>query len=437
MGDVSSLIEANSFAVIGASEHEKKVGHVIFKNLLKENKKVYAVNPKIKELLGKEVYPSIGKIPYDIDCAIIATPTLTVLEILKQAIHKGVKSIIIVSSGFSEIGNKDLENEIVALANKYKMNLLGPNVFGFVNPARNTNTTFFEGKIEEGNLAFISQSGAIASVVFDRKEKLSGFVSLGNSGQLDFSDFIEYYSKDKNTKVICLYMESLKENEGARFLEVCKKCVKPIVVLKAGKSEKGKKAAATHTAALASEKEVYSGIFKQVGLIEADSVRQMFQIAHILEKYPNLGKRACIVTNAGGPGVLTSDYCEENKIELPNIPQETMKLLSKFLPHNWSKNNPLDILGDGDYRRYSDALNILDRESFFDFFIVLLTPQNMAQPLETAKLLRVLKKPVFACFMGKEKILTANTFLDANGIINFEEPKELCDVLGKISQLQL
>lgn len=432
MGDVRGLINANSFAVIGASEDERKVGHVIFKNLISSHKNVYPVNPNRKEILGKEVYPSIMKIPYELDCAIIATPTLTVLEILKQVIHKGVKSVIIVSSGFSEIGNHELEKEIADLATKHKVNLLGPNAFGFVNPYKNINTTFFKGDVERGNIAFISQSGAIASVVFDKKQKLSGFVSLGNSAQMDFSDFIEYYSNDKETKVICLYLESLRENKGKRFLEVCKKCEKPIIVLKSGKSKSGQKAAATHTAALASEKEVYSGIFKQAGLIEVDSVKQLFQVAEVLEKYPTLKNKACVVTNAGGPGVLTSDYCEENKIILPTIPPETLKQLGRNLPHNWSKGNPLDMLGDADSIRYNQTLSILDKESFFDFFIVLLTPQNMAQPLETAKILKFLKKPVLACFMGKEKVFVANNFMQTHGILCFEEPKEMCDVLGKI-----
>jgi acetyltransferase len=432
MGDVRNLINANSFAVIGASEDEKKVGHVIFKNLLKENKKVYPVNPNRKEILGKEVFPSIMKIPHEIDCAIIATPALTVLETLKQSIQKGVSSVVIISSGFSEIGNKDLEEEISNLATKHKITLLGPNSFGFINTKNNTNTTFFEGKVERGNIAFISQSGAIASAVLDKKEKLSGFASVGNSGQKDFSDFVEYYSKDKETKVICLYLESLKENKGKRFLEICKKCEKPIVVLKAGKSKAGQKAAATHTAALASEKEVYSGIFKQAGLIEVDSIKQLFQVAHILEKHNSLGKKACIVTNAGGPGVLTSDYCEENKIKIPALPEKVKQDLNKILPHNWSKNNPVDILGDGDSRRYNQSLSILDKEDFFDFFIVLLTPQNMAQPLETAKVLKFLKKPVFACFIGKEKTFISDNFMQSHGILCFDEPEELCDALGKI-----
>ncbi len=312
------------------------------------------------------------------------------------------------------------------------VNLLGPNSFGFVNSQTEINTTFFEGRVEKGNIAFISQSGAIASAVLDKKEKLSGFVSVGNSAQKDFSDFIEFYSKDKNTKVICIYLESLKEDKGKRFIEVCKKCQKQIIVLKAGKSEKGKKAAATHTAALASEKEVYSGIFKQAGLIEVDSVKQLFQVAEILKKFPNIKNKACIVTNAGGPGVLTSDYCEENQISLPTITKESLKKLNHFLPTNWSKNNPVDILGDADATRYHKALKILDGEDFFETFIVLLTPQNMAQPLETARILTQLKKPVLACFMGKGKIQPAKDFLEKNNIPFFDEPREMCEAFGKI-----
>lgn len=432
MRGVESLIKANSFAVIGASDDSKKVGHIIFKNLISSNRHVYPVNLKSKKILGHKAYSKIEEVPTEIDCVIIATPTLTVKDLLKQSIKKGVSSVIIVSSGFSEIGNHELEQELVEIANRNNVNLLGPNSFGFVNSQTEINTTFFEGRVEKGNIAFISQSGAIASAVLDKKEKLSGFVSVGNSAQKDFSDFIEFYSKDKNTKVICIYLESLKEDKGKRFIEVCKKCQKQIIVLKAGKSEKGKKAAATHTAALASEKEVYSGIFKQAGLIEVDSVKQLFQVAEILKKFPNIKNKACIVTNAGGPGVLTSDYCEENQISLPTITKESLKKLNHFLPTNWSKNNPVDILGDADATRYHKALKILDGEDFFETFIVLLTPQNMAQPLETARILTQLNKPVLACFMGKEKIQPAKEFLEKNNIPFFEEPKEMCEALGKL-----
>lgn len=432
MKGVESLINANSFAVIGASDDSRKVGHVIFKNLISSNRYTYPVNLKSKKILGYKSYSKIEEVPADIDCAIIATPALTVKELLKQAIQKGVSSVVIVSSGFSEIGNHELEEELVEIAKRNNITLLGPNSFGFINSQTEINTTFFEGRIEKGNIAFISQSGAIASVVLDRKEKLSGFVSVGNSAQRDFSDFIEYYSHDKNTKVICLYMESLREEKGKRFLEVCKKAGKTIIVLKAGKSEKGKKAAATHTAALASDKEVYSGIFKQAGLIEVDSIKQLFQVAEILEKFPNIKNRTCIITNAGGPGVLTSDYCEENKIKIPNLPNKTIMKLNPLLPANWSKNNPVDILGDADSRTYYKALKILEREDFFDFFIILLTPQHQAQPLETAKLLTDLKKPVIACFMGKEKIQPAKDFLEKNNIPFFEEPREMAGALGKI-----
>jgi acetyltransferase len=432
MRGVNDLINASSFAVIGASRDEKKVGHVIFKNLISSNRHVYPINPKAEKILGHKCYKNLEEIQQEIDCVIIATPTLTVKELFKEAIKKGASSIIIASSGFAEIGNKELEKEICEIADRNNVILLGPNSFGFINPLKNTNTTFFQGNIERGNIAFISQSGAIASAVLDRKEKLSGFVSVGNSAQRDFSDFIEYYSKDKNTKVICLYMESLKENRGKRFLEVCKKSEKPIVVLKAGKSEKGKKAASTHTGALASEKEVYSGILKQAGAIEVESIKEMFQVARILEKYSYLKNKACIVTNAGGPGVLTSDYCEENNINLLTLPKETLEKLNHFLPINWSKNNPIDILGDADARQYYKTLKILDEESFFDFFIVLLTPQNMTQPLETAKILTELRKPVFACFLGKEKIDEAKKFLERNEIPFFDEPKEMCEGLGRI-----
>jgi len=261
--------------------------------------------------------------------------------------------------------------------------------------------------------------------------KLSGFVSIGDSAQLDFSDFIEYYSKDKNTKVITLYLESLEEGRGKRFIEVCKKCRKPIVALKSGRSRAGQKAAKSHTAALASEDGVYKGILKQAGIIQADSIKQLFKISKILEKYPELGKETAIITNAGGLGVLTADACEVNNIKIPLLSKSVMGKLNRVLPKNWSHNNPIDLVGDALAIDYEKALRIVENEKF-DFSIVLLTPQKMTEPLKTAKILAKIKTPVFACFVGGNQIKKTKEFMDKKGIINFDYPKEMGEAIGKV-----
>jgi acyl-CoA synthetase (NDP forming) len=226
-------------------------------------------------------------------------------------------------------------------------------------------------------------------------------------------------------------MESLREGRGKRFLEVCKKCSKPIVVLKAGKSKEGQMAAKSHTASLASEQGVYSGVFKQTGIIEVDSIKQLFDVANILEKYGKIGNKTIILTNAGGLGVLTTDACEENGIKIEGISEKKIEELNMVLNPNWSKRNPVDLIGDALAEDYEKAIKILEPEKF-DFFIILLTPQKMTQALETAKLLLKIKKPVFACFVGGEQIKEAKEFLDRFGIINFNDPKEMCDAIGKV-----
>ena len=431
MGDVSVFFDAKIYAVVGASRDENKVGYVVFKNLLQSGKKVFAVNPKAKEILGHRAYGDLLEIPYEIDCIVVAIPAKFVPLVLRQAGKRKVKAAVILSAGFSEVGNKDLEERIIRIANEANIQLLGPNAYGFIDPAQKLNTTYFEGIQRQGSIAFISQSGAIGSAILDKMEKFSGFVSIGDSAQLDFSDFIEYYSKDNNTKIITLYMESLKEGRGRRFIEVCKKCKKPIIALKAGDSKEGQRAARSHTAALASEGGVYSGILKQAGVIEVGSVKQLFEVAEILEKYPKLGDRVAIITNAGGLGVLTTDACERNNIKVPKLSKQVIERLNKILPSNWSHNNPIDLVGDAFAKDYENVISILEKENF-DFFFVLLTPQRMTEALETAKLFLKMGKPVLACFLGGKQVREAKEFMDRIGILNFEDVKEMCEAVGKV-----
>lgn len=423
------IFSAKTIAVIGASREEEKVGHIIFKNLLQNrNLRIIPINPNAQDILRQKSYPSVLKVSEKIDLAIIVVKSELVPQILEQCGKKKIKSAIIISSGFSESGNFKLEEQIKKIAEKNKIEILGPNVLGFISPHQEINASFFKGMPEKGAIAFISQSGAIGTAVLDFaiKEKIgfSGFVSIGNSLNLDFSDFIEYYDKDANTKIIILYMESLKEGRGKNFIETCKKSTKPIIVLKSGKTFSGIKAAVSHTAALASESGVYESIFKQAGIIELNSLREIFNFANIYLKFGKLGKKSCIVTNAGGLGVLASDILEKSGISLPEIPAKIKNRLLK----NYA--NPVDLLGDAKAEKYKFALEILDKENFFDFFLVLLTPQYMTQPTETAKVLLELKKPTLAIFLGGEKIERAKYFLKEK-IPFFEDVSDL-EILEKL-----
>lgn len=427
----NEIFESKSFAVVGASREENKVGHVIFKNLISRGIKAIPINPNADFILGRKCYKSLSEIE-KVDCVIIAVPAKIVPAILKETSKAGIKNVVIISAGFSETGNGKLSDEIRKICEASKMNLIGPNSLGFINPYSNVNASFFDGMPKPGDIAFLSQSGAIGSSILDRDFKLSGFVSIGNSLLNDFTRFIEYFSNDKNTDVITLYIESLNENKGKKFIEVCKKCKKPIIAIKAGKTPLGTKAANSHTSALASEEGVYEGIFKQCKIIEANSIQEMFYIAELYLKIRKPGKRACIVTNAGGPGVLCSDYCMKNRIELPELAERVKIELDKILPLGWSKNNPVDILGDAKAELYYKTIKVLEKESFFDFFIVLLTPQYMTEPYKTADvILNINNKPVVACFIGGEKIRLGFNHLKEKVCV-FGELKDMCEALGKL-----
>ena len=435
---VENLISSKVFAVVGAAREEWKVGHAIFKNLL-ANKHILAlpVNPNAAEILGKRCYKDIFEVPYNIDCVIIAVKAEIVLDIMNQVARRKIKNVIIVSAGFSEAGNFKLEEEVKKIALEHGISVLGPNVFGFINPEKQVNTTFFQGMPNSGSIAFISQSGALGVGVLDKAISsdmgFSGFVALGNSMMLDFSDFIDYYSKDRATKVIALYMEGLKEGRGKRFIEVCKNCKKPIVVLKSGKSESGKLASKSHTSSLASESGVYESIFKQAGIIEVSSMEELLNVSELFEKLGKIGKRACVVSNAGGLGVLVSDSCERNGLEISKLPISTFERLNKILPFGWSRNNPIDLVGDALAERYWGVLARLDPEKWFDFFVVILTPQYMTECEKTAELLTHLKKPVVALFFGGEKIRKSVGFLKSKNIPVFDDAEKLGDALGKIA----
>jgi len=438
------FFNSKTFAVVGASRDSRKIGNIIFRNLLRNERiKVIPVNPAAEEIAGRKCYGDLLEIPHQLDCVIIVVKAEVVPEILRQAAIKKAKCAIIISSGFSETGNTGLELKIRRIGENLGIHILGPNVLGIINPYINLNASFFKGMPGRGKIAFLSQSGALGAALLDKaisdKIGFSGFISLGNMAMLDFSDFIEYYLKDKKTKVIALYIESLKSGMGKRFIEVCKKAskVKPIIALKAGKTEQGRRAAASHTAALASEKGVYSGIFKQAGIIEVNTARELFDVSNLLSKLDSikrktkLGRRACIITNAGGLGVLCADACSRNKIEIPPLPKDVKEKLNNLLPEFWSKNNPIDIMGDALAERYHKVIAVLEKENFFDFFIVLLTPQYMTQPLKTAEAITKTGKPVIAGYIGGDSLEIAKDFLK-DKIPIFSDVNDLGAALGKV-----
>jgi acetyl coenzyme A synthetase (ADP forming)-like protein len=438
---LQNMFNPKTVAVIGASRHEGKVGNIILKNLKKSGKKIFPVNPQASSILGLKCYASVMDIKEKVDLAVIVVPSGIVPKVIEECGVKNIKTAMIISAGFGEIGNHELEDEVNKRAKMHGIRLIGPNCMGFINTARDLNATFFDGMPEKGGMAFISQSGALGSAMLDwameKKVGISYFFSIGNMVDIGFSELIEFLQKDKETRIIILYMESLKD--GKKFYEAAKRSKKPIAVIKAGRSTEGIKAAASHTGALAGSDNVYSGVFRQCGILRIDKLDDVFQIAKCVQmnKIP-LGKRILIVTNAGGPGVLMADACSREGLVLAKINKKAKSNLNRILPDNWSRDNPLDIVGDADPKRFREVLSEVMKKDFYDSILCILTPQAMTEPMGTAReIIRFSKhpKPVFACFMGGEKVKWAIISLESNNIPNFQEPEDACRTMAALIRL--
>jgi acetyltransferase len=435
------IFNPRSIAIIGASEKENSVGKTLILNLKDSfNGKIYPVNPKKNTICGIKSYKKIEDIKDDIDLAIIATPAKTVPDIVKECTDKNVKGIIIISAGFKEIGEKGkkLENEIYK--NKGKLRIIGPNCLGVINPIKKINASFALDMPLKGNIAFISQSGALCTSVLDwsLKEKVgfSAFVSIGSMIDINFSDLIYYFGSDSNTKAILIYMENISNPKN--FLSAAREVAltKPIILIKAGRSKEGSKAATSHTGALTSDNDVFDAALKRVGVLRVDTISELFSLADILSKQnlfdnPNLA----IVTNAGGPGVLATDALIENGANLYELNNRIIEELNEFLPSFWSHSNPIDILGDASDELYFKTIEILSKNKDIGGILAILTPQYMTKPLEVAKKLKSfskLDKPFFTSFIGGKNIEEAKKILANENIVNFSFPEDACKTFAKL-----
>jgi len=389
---VKTLLNPKSIAVIGASEHPGKVGNVLMKKLLKFNGEVIPINIERDIVMGKKAYASVLNYKKNMDLAIIAIPAQKVKNVLIECGKKKIKNVIIISAGFSEIGNTREENEIIDIGKKYRMNILGPNCFGIANPYLNLDATFSNLSAKKGDIAFVAQSGALWSYLSDvsfskNKPKFSAYVSLGNMADLEFDDFIEYFNKDKRTKKIVLYIEKLKD--GKRFIEACKKSKKKIIAVKSGKTKVGSEATLSHTGSLATDFEIYKGAFRQAGIELKNSLADAFNIKKL--EFKPKGKNVAIVTNAGGAGALITDY---------------------LIERGYNVNKPIDLIGTALAKDYRRVLNKL-KNSKIDSVIVILTPQAMSQPEKTAEeIIEFSKfKPITALFLGENSVKKAKEIL--------------------------
>ncbi|MDX2078543.1 MAG: bifunctional acetate--CoA ligase family protein/GNAT family N-acetyltransferase [bacterium] len=428
------ILRPNNIAIIGATEKEGSVGRTIIKNLLANpfGGTIFPVNPNRPNVMGIRTYPNIKSIPDPIDLAVIVTPAKTVPAIIKECVEIGVPGAIIISAGFKEVGEEglELERQIMETA-RGKMRIVGPNCLGVMMPLVGLNATFAGSMARPGNVAFISQSGAICTAVldwsFEENVGFSAFISIGSMMDVGWGDLITYLGNDPNTHSIVIYMESI--GDARAFLSAAKEVArtKPIFVIKAGRTEAAAKAAASHTGSLTGSDEVLDIALRRVGVLRVDRISDVFYISEVFAKQPRpKGRRLTIVTNAGGPGVLATDALISDGGELAEISDATMQELNSFLPSAWSHNNPIDILGDADPMRYAKSLEIAAKDPNSDGLLVILTPQDMTDPTGTAEALRhyadLNGKPVLASWLGGSAVEAGIRILNRANIPTFSYP---------------
>ncbi|MFX1318021.1 MAG: acetate--CoA ligase alpha subunit [Promethearchaeota archaeon] len=437
--NLDHIFNPKNIAVIGASEEEGSVGHILMRNLAMNGfgEKVFPVNIRRTEVMGIKAYPTVGEISQPIDLAIIATPAKTVPEIVEECGKKGIRGIIIISAGFKEIGSEGLalEKELIELKKKYNLRIIGPNCFGIIRPSIQLNATFAEAMPKAGNIAFISQSGALGSAIIDwalgQNLGFSNFVSVGSMIDVDFGDLIDYFGTDPQTRSIILYIEGI--SDARKFMSAARHFAKtkPIIVVKAGRFSESAQAAASHTGSLTGSDLVYDAAFKRAGIVRIEEISDLFNAAETLGMQPlPEGPRLAIVTNAGGPGVMAADALLQKRGKLAQLSETTIKKLNKILPPFWSQGNPIDILGDADAQRYREAMSICLADKNVDGILLIYTPQaiaaaeTIAQNIVSACDARGgCEKTILTSFMGGNKVEKANQIFTENGYPTYWTPE--------------
>ncbi len=434
--NLDRIIKPQKVAVIGASEKPDSIGSVLMKNLIEANfpGSVLPVNPKYQKIFGYPAYSSIADLDVGVDLAIIATPIQTVPEIVRECINRKVGGAIVLSAGGKEAGESgsEIERKIREVILHSGFRIIGPNCLGIIQPSGRLNATFISGMPPEGNLALVSQSGAICSAILDLafKERIgfSHFISIGSMLDVDFGDMVDYLGNDPSVKSILLYIENL--TNFRKFMSAARSVsrVKPIIVLKAGRSKAGAKAAASHTGAMVGEDAVYDAAFKRAGIVRVDTIEELFDCAELMAKQPRpRGPRLGIITNGGGPGVMAADFLARHGHEPALLDVETLARLDAVLPTYWSHNNPIDILGDASAQRFHQVLDICLHARCFDGVLVILAPQAMTEPMTVAKTLAAAIQghqfPIFASWMGGKSVGEAVEFLNEAKIPTFDTPE--------------
>jgi len=432
---LDAIFDPDNVAVIGASETPGSVGRTLLWNLVSNpfGGTIFPINPKRDSVLGIEAYEKIGEVEADVDLAVIATPAPTVPGIVEECGEAGVEGLIIVSAGFREVGEEgaELEREIKEIARDHDIRIVGPNCLGVMRPPNGLNATFAGSMANEGDVAFVSQSGALLTSILDWSFRenvgFSAFVSIGSMLDVDWGDMITYLGDDPKTESIVLYMESI--GNARSFLSAARDVAqsKPIIVIKAGRTEAAAEAAASHTGTLTGSDAVLNAAFRRSGVLRVDDINDLFYMAEVLSKQPRpKGRNLTILTNAGGPGVLATDALIGGGGELTPISDEAMEDFDEILPLAWSHSNPVDILGDADPERYAKSLEVAANDENSDGLLVVLTPQAMTEPTKTAEHLRPYArdndKPILASWMGGDAVASGENILNESGLPTFAYP---------------
>ncbi|MBE0447904.1 MAG: acetate--CoA ligase family protein [Actinobacteria bacterium] len=433
-------------AVIGVGRKEGNVGHEIFDNIREAGfqNRFFAVNPKTEEIHGEKVYPSIKDIPYPVELAVVVVPSKLVPQVMEEAGEKGVKAAVIISAGFKETGIEGarLEKQVIDIAERYGIRVLGPNCLGVADTGCGLNATFAKETPYRGEIAMMSQSGALLTAILDwAKAERIGFskiISLGNKADISEIDLLKTLKEDNQSKVICAYIEGITRGRDFMMVaeDVSKK--KPIIAIKSGGTDAGARAVSSHTGTLAGSEQAYNSAFKQSGIIRAGSVEDLFDYAVGFAYQPlPKGRNVAIMTNAGGPGIMATDACERYGVSLAAFEKETIDALREVLPPAAGLYNPVDVLGDAKAERYRKAMEIVLADENVHSMVVILTPQAMTEIDKTAKIIVEMsrtfpEKLIYACYMGRADVSSGIKILTENRVPNYYYPERAVATLATV-----
>ena len=445
---LAPLFTPSSVALYGASDKESSVGGIVFRNLRTSGYtgRIYAINPKRAQVQGEKAYASLADIDEPVDLAVVATPANSIPGIVEECGERGVKAMLILSAGFRETGpaGRQLEDEVTRLVRQYGIRLMGPNCLGIIRPDIGLNITFGNNQARPGNLAFVSQSGAICTAILDWAEEnevgFSAVVSTGIGADLDFGDYLDYLVSDPHTRAILLYIEGISNSR--RFMSSLRAAarIKPVIALKVGRHAAGAEASMSHTGALVGSDETFSAALSRCGVLRVETISQLFAAAKALSSvnYRSASERLVIITNGGGPGVMAADRATDQGIELARLGEATVKALNEALPGVWSHGNPVDIIGDAPPQRYEQALDICLADPDIDGAIVILTPQAMTLPTEVAEAVIASAskshKPVMTSWMGGPQVREARELFNRAQVPDFSTVENAVDAFSYLAR---